>query len=772
MTKNDLPVIILKGLVLLPSSDARIELNNDITKEIINLSRDNYDNQVLIVSPIDKLEEAPITSDLPESAILAEITNRIDLPNKSTRIVLEGKKRLKVLKYYNLNENDNILHAIVVPFRQQSYSEAEEIALIRALTVSIEEYISLNPNISNSIINQLKTINSLDDLTDAVTIFLPLSNEKKSYFMHESSKILRAKRLIEEISIEIEVLNIESKIDEKLRINLDTMQKEMILKEKINIIKKEIGEATSKEEFIKQIQEQIDNNNIPDNIKRRIKNELHRYDMVLENNPEISNIRNYIETVLSIPFNNITTDQTSLKQIENELNETHYGLDEVKERIIENVAVKLNNEEAQVPTICLIGPPGVGKTTLAYSIAKALNKKFAKISLGGLNDPQELIGHRKTYLGSEPGKIISTLIKCESMNPVILLDEIDKMSVDYKGDPSSVLLDLLEISQNKSFTDNFVEEGIDLSKVTFILTANDINSIPKVLLDRLDIIELNSYLNYEKENIANNYLIKNALKNCGVKENVITFTKESIRALIEEYTKESGVRQLDRLINRIIKKVITKAALEEKEIENIVITKENLVHYLKNPKYRDNKIKHHNYGYVVGLAYTPYGGETLEIEVTSYEGKESFIASGHLGETLKESIEIALGYIKANKEKLNIKKEDLNKTLHINFREGAVPKEGPSAGTMITTAIISYLLKKEVPANIKGSGEITLLGDVLAVGGLREKCLSAIKNGIKKIYLGIENKEDINELPKEIKSKLEFKFVKNYIEIYNDIFKK
>ena len=531
MIKNDLPVIILKGLVLLPLSDARIELNNDITKQVIDLSRDKYNNEVLIVSLIDNKEEMPDSSDLPITAVLANVTNRIDLPNGNVRIVLSAIKRERVIKYFNINDKDSILHAKIIDYPKLPIIEAEEIALTRKLINDLENYISLNPNISNSIMNQIRSINNLEDLTDTIASFLPLSVEKKTFFMLESSEIVRAKKLIEEISIELEVLNIESKIDEKLRVNLDNMQKEMILKEKINIIKEEIGESSSKDNFISEINKKLEDNKIPSNIKKRISSELKRYDNTLDNNPELSIIRSYIETVLSIPFTKMSKDETSLKKVEEKLNESHYGLDEVKERILENVAVKLNNSNSVNQIICLIGPPGVGKTTLAESIAKALKRKYAKISLGGLNDPGELTGHRKTYLGSEPGKIINALIKAETMNPVILLDEVDKIHSDYKGDPVGVLLDLLDPIQNKNFIDNYIEEAVDLSKVLFILTANDINQIPRVLLDRLDIIDLNSYLDFEKEKIAENYLIKNALKNANLKEKQLSFDKEAIKEI-------------------------------------------------------------------------------------------------------------------------------------------------------------------------------------------------------------------------------------------------
>ena len=391
--------------------------------------------------------------------------------------------------------------------------------------------------------------------------------------------------------------------------------------------------------------------------------------------------------------------------------------------------------------------------------------------MGGINDPAELLGHRKTYIGSAPGKIVTSLIKSGVTNPIILLDEVDKMSKDYKGDPVNTLLDILDNKQNKNFTDNYLEEKIDLSNITWILTANDKNEIPLVLQDRLDIINLNSYLNYEKINITENYLINNSLKRNGLETNLIKFDKKAITKIIDSYTKESGVRELDRLIDRIIRKIITEHKLNNTSITETHVKESDIKKYLGVEKYQVNECNITKPGYLKALAYTPYGGEVLSIEVSSYDGKESFVTSGSLGETLKESILVSIGYIKSNKTLFNINDSVFNKTIHINFRETSIPKDGPSAGTVITSSILSYLLGKEVPPNVSSTGEMTLLGDILPVGGLREKSCSAIKNGINKIYVSNMNKREVSSLDKEIKDKINFVFVKNYIEIYNDLFK-
>lgn len=770
MSKSNLPVLLLKNLVLLPLEEARIELNNDVTKKIIDISKKYFNDEILIVYPVNTLEQVPDTSDLPRTGVIAKISSRIDLPSGNTRIVLQGIKRVRVLKYSMYQNNKDILSSIYIDFPETVYNEVEEISLFRKLNKELELYISNNPFISNAILNKVKGVNELEKLTDMVTSFIPLSLEKKLSLMQEPSRINRAKKLITEINIELAVLALENKIDQELKQNLDDMQKDLILKEKMKIIKEELGEQDTKTVYLSKARQELNNRHIPDNIRNRLILELNKYESTLETSPELGVIKTYIDTLLSLPFGKVGIDETDLNKVSTSLNKTHYGLTEAKERIIEYVAVS-TNKDALRPVICLVGPPGVGKTTFAESIALSLNKKFVKISLGGINDPAELLGHRKTYIGSAPGKIVTSLIKSGVTNPIILLDEVDKMSKDYKGDPVNTLLDILDNKQNKNFTDNYLEEKIDLSNITWILTANDKNEIPLVLQDRLDIINLNSYLNYEKINITKNYLINNSLKRNGLETNLIKFDKKAITKIIDSYTKESGVRELDRLIDRIIRKIITEHKLNNTSITETHVKESDIKKYLGVEKYQVNECNITKPGYAKALAYTPYGGEVLSIEVSSYDGKESFVTSGSLGVTLKESILVSIGYIKSNKTLFNINDSVFNKTIHINFRETSIPKDGPSAGTVITSSILSYLLGKEVPPNVSSTGEMTLLGDILPVGGLREKSCSAIKNGINKIYVSNMNKREVSSLDKEIKDKINFVFVKNYIEIYNDLFK-
>lgn len=771
MIKNNLPVILLKGLVVLPLSDARIELNNDISKKVIEISKLYHNDEVLIVTPLNDLEVNPDTSDLPTIGVVAKITSKLDLPNGNSRIVLRGIKRVRILEYVNYSNEKDILDSIVTNIKEDEYDEIEETALLRKLMNELELFISTNPYISNSILSQIKGTTDLDRLTDIVANFLPLNYEKKLNFSLDFSRKSRAKKLIKEINVELAVIDLENKIDLELKKDLDDMQKEMLLKEKIKIIKKELGEKDSKSEYIEEVNIKLNNPFIPEDIKKRISSELDRLSVTPDVSPELAVIRSYIDYLVSIPWGILTKDESNLNTIKNKLDTTHYGLTKVKERIIEYIAVKLNNKNTASPIICLVGPPGVGKTTLAESIAKCLNKNFVKISLGGINDPAELIGHRKTYIGSSPGKIITSLIKSKSMNPVILLDEVDKLSKDYKGDPASALLDLLDTNQNSSFVDNYIEEKINLNNVTWILTANDINLIPPVLQDRLEIIHLDAYLDYEKVTIVKNYLIDRVKKKNGIVNAKVNISDNVIYKIIDGYTKESGVRELERLLNKIIRKIITKYKLENKNLENIEIKEKDLVTYLSTVKYFPSRNSKSKVGLSKALAANPYGGSILEIEVTSYPGKEEFITSGTLGDTLKESIFISLSYIKSHIKDFNIDPKKLKETIHLNFREGGVPKDGPSAGTMITSTILSHLLNIKIPSNISMTGEMTLLGDVLPVGAIREKSYAAIKNNINIMFLSCENKRNVVKLDPVIKNKIKFIFVENYLEIFNYLFK-
>ena len=773
MIKSNLPVILLKDLVLLPFQEVRIELKSEITKKVADISKLYHDSEVLIVCPFNSLEEVPDASDLPKIGVVGKIKSIIDLPTGAKRVVITGLYRVKVFSYVNYSDDEDILESIISNIDNKEDSELESIAYLRKLMSEVENYIDKNPFVSNSIMSQIKGNTSLDKLTDLIANFLPLSLEKKFNLLLDTSAISRSKILMKEIAIENAVSDLENKIETEINKGLDDTQKEFILKEKIKIIRDELGETKSKDEDVSAFRERINKEEIPQRIKSKLNSELERYASASEMSPDAGIIRNYIEYLLSVPWYKETKDEKDLKKIEKKLNNSHYGLNDAKERILEYIAVKSMTPNIASPILCLVGPPGVGKTTFAESISSALNRKFVKISLGGMSDSSELVGHRRAYIGSNPGKIVSSLIKCESKNPVFLLDEVDKLKSDYKGDPASTLLDILDVSQNKRFLDNYIDEEVDLSKVLFILTANDISSIPVALLDRLEIINLTGYTDYEKLLIAENYLVPNSIKNHGIKTSVLKFENDTLKNIIDDYTNESGVRELDRNINKIIRKVITEHKKTNKKIVSIRIKPSDLTHYLKAETYKKKELKKIEYpGIVRAVAYTPLGGTTLDIECSSYSGKGKFMFTGSLGEVTRESIEVAISYIRSNCDYFKIDKNYFDENdLHIHFTEGAVHKEGPSAGTAIVTSILSHIKGQILSSEISMTGEISLKGEIFKIGGLKEKAIAAIRNSIKIIYIPETNMSDIEWLDDDLKENVEFVPVKNYKELYEKIFK-
>lgn len=768
---NDLPVILLKGLCLLPFQEVKLELNNDISKKVINLSKDLFDSHVLIVSPINTLEENPDITDLPLVGVIGSVKSKIDLSNGSTRVIIEGIRRVEIQTFSNYKKDDNILLSTFRDINLNKKQNIESIALCRKLKKLVNDYIDSNHYVSNSVMALMKDEEDIDKLTDVIANFMNFSFDKKINLMLEIDPILRANELIKELNIEIKLAEYDEELEETLDEAMNQNQKEYILKEKIKLIQSELGEDNFKTSDIERYRNALVNRNLPTSIKEKINKEIRRYELTSEASQELTMIRTYIEYLLNIPWGVFTEDETDLSKIITSLNKNHYGLSDVKNRILEYIAIKKRTNNASSPIICLVGPPGTGKTTFASSIADALNRKFVKISLGGLSDSTELIGHRRTYIGSSPGKIISSIIKSGSMNPVLLLDEVDKLYKDYRGDPAATLLDILDKNQNVTFTDNYIEEEVDLSKVFFVLTANDKTSIPAALYDRLEIIDISGYTELEKLDIAKKYLLKRSLSNSGFNNSDIKIDTSTMNKLIRGYSRESGVRELDRVINKLIGKIAVEAAKED--ILPINIKEKDLEHFLGTEKY--SKVinrNEENTGLCKALAYTSYGGTVIDVEVTMYKGRGRMIYTGSLGKIINESAEIALSYIKSHSTEFNIDDEIFNeKDIHINFREAGIPKDGTSAGTVITTSLISLFTKKQVKGNLAMTGEITLNGDILAVGGLKEKCLAALRYNIKTILVPFDNRNDIDKLEDDIKDKLEIIFVKNYQEVFDYVFK-
>jgi len=654
MIKTELPVIILRGIVLLPNNDIKLEFDNDLSKSIIDVAELFHDNKILIVSNENPLEENVNLNELPKIGVISKISHKIELPNGKTRLIITGLKRANVIDYLNMNNKDDILEAIVSQVEEEKLEKQEENALIKKLYREIEYHTKKIPYVSNSVLSLISNITSLDKMTDIVISYLQPDPARLIEYLNEPSSKERLKLILEDIYSEQEMFEIEKRIDSNVRQTIDENQRQYILKEKIKEIKRELNDVSLKENEIIKIKNEIEKLKINDKIKQRLEEEINRYENTPETSPESSVIRNYIDWLINIPWSTYTEDNDDLDDILNNLDKSHSGLKEIKERFIEYIAVRKKSKNVNSPIICLVGPPGVGKTSFVYSLANALKRNFVKMSVGGVNDEAEIIGHRRTYLGSSPGRIIKGLKKAKSMNPIFLIDEIDKMTKDQKGDPASVLLEVLDKEQNKYFSDNFIEEEVDLSDVMFITTANYIENIPEALRDRLEIIEISGYTEFEKLEIAKNYLIKKICIEHGIESMKIEIEDKIILKIIRNYTKESGVRELERVISKIIRKIVTELLKKKIAINKFVIDEKALEKYLGQPDYEyDEKITN-DIGVVTGLSYTKYGGDALPIEVNCFKGNGNLILTGSLGDVMKESAKIALSYIKANYKKFKI----------------------------------------------------------------------------------------------------------------------
>ena len=762
--KSNLPVLLLRNMVLFPYNEIRIEFDSD-DKKVITLAETCYDNKILIVNPKDTLEENPEIDELPNFGIVGRIKMKLEMPNGKTRIIILGESRVKIFAY---SKDDGIYEGLFSILEKESITPNEEMAYVRALNKHIDVYVKDVSFMSNTILSQTSGINDIDKLTDIVVLYLPINYDRKLEYLKENNSTSRVKMILDDIKSDIEIMRLEEEIEESVANNLDNSQKEYVLREKIKAIKKELGEENQSEVDI--LRDKVDKLDCPKKVKEKLYLKINKLDIANSISPETGMIRNYIDWLISLPWSKTTEDRKDLNKVREILDSEHYGLDSVKDRVIEYLAVKQNTNNSRSPIICLVGPPGVGKTTFAKNVAKSINRKYTKISVGGINDESEIIGHRRAYVGASPGLIIQGMKKVGVKNPVFIIDEIDKMTKDIKGDPASSLLEVLDKEQNKYFVDHYIEEEFDLSQVMFIATANYLSQIPEELKDRLEIIELSSYTEYEKLDIAKRHLIKDQKNEHGLLENEVEFTDEAILMLIRNYTKEAGVRELDRLIATILRKIVKKIIVDKKK-KKYLVTEDDLEEYLGIKKYIYNENQEEDrVGIVNGLAYTMYGGDILPIEATIFEGKEELVLTGSLGEVMQESAKIALDYIKSNHKLFNIDLNSLkDKTIHIHVPEGAIQKEGPSAGVSLTTALISLLTNLPVSSKISMTGEITLTGRVLPIGGLKEKVIGAYRAMINKIFIPRENEKDLANVPQNIKDKIEFVLIDKYEDIFNEL---
>lgn len=752
----NIPVILLKNLVILPNQEIKLELNNVISGKAINDASSNFKSEILVVAPMDVLEEEPSVDDLPKVGVIAKIKNKID-NDGVIEVKLRGLKRVAVNKYYQEKNND-VLYSEVMYIDLPSLVEEEENAILRKLVDTLKKYINISKGISNDILNFVSNNKDLNKITDAITSFLPFNISKKLEYMQEINPIKRAKALIKDMNEEIKGIEIDNELEEKIDESLQNDQRKFILKEKMKVLKQELGEDSWKKEEVLEYRKVLDKLKIDKKTKDHFSHEIDKYEIMSDDALEVSVMHNYLDWVLHLPWNKTRKENANFDEVYKELNKSHFGMDEIKIRISEYVAIKNLNRNIQSPIICLVGPPGVGKTTIAMSIAKALNRDFYKISVGGLNDSTELVGSRRTYLASAPGKIIQGLNKCGSNNPLMLIDEVDKMVKDYKGDPASTLLEILDPNQNKIFTDNYIEEPFDLSGVLFILTANNVSDIPKPILDRVELIELHSYTVFEKKDIAKNYMLPNILLDNMVYDNKLKFSDELLYFIINNYTEESGVRDLERVLSSLARKIT---------INNVkVLNEERVVRLLGNPKYTSNLVMEEENGVVNTLAVSNSGGTLSKIEVVTCKGNDKLTITGNAGNILKESISVVLTMLK-----LKYKYSFHNEDIHVHFLDASSKKDGPSAGIALSVALCSLKENKKVPSDVAFTGEVSLNGSILKIGGLKEKLIAAYNKNIKVVYMPKSNSEDLENVPKLILDNMEVIPVSNFNEVYTKLFK-
>ena len=771
MKKINLPVIVLKGIILLPNNDIRLEFQDNETKNIIDVSEMFHDNKLLVIGQIDTIEESTNISELPKIGVISKINHKVKLPNGNIRVTISGISRAYVHEYMNLNNKLDSLECITSEILENKPDVATEPIILKKLYNEFEKHIRIVPYITNSILSTLVTVKTLSQMTDIIANQISSTNERLNEYLLTFDINTRVEMVLKDIYQEQEMYKIEKELEQKVKKSIDNSQKEYFLREKIKVIREELGDVSSKEEEIDSLREKLNTLDAPKHIKDRLNNEIRKLDSLTNLSPEINVVRTYIDWLFDLPWNSVTTDNDDLRDVKKKFDESHYGLEKVKERIIEYLAVKKVKGNMNGPIICLVGPPGVGKTSLAFSVAHAMNRKFTKISVGGLHDECEIIGHRRSYLGAEPGRIIQGLKKAGSSNPVFLIDEIDKMTKDIKGDPASALLDVLDPEQNKCFRDNYIEEEIDLSNVMFLATANYIEDIPEALRDRLEIIRLSGYTEFEKLDIVKTHLLKKICDEHGLNYEKINISDNVILKIIRNYTKEAGVRELERQLATIVRKIITKLVMNNIRIDRINILEKDLEKYLGKIKFLDSEAMDvSQIGVVNGLAYTQFGGDTLPIEVNYFKGNGNLVLTGSLGDVMKESAQIALSYIKANYKKFKIDYEKLTSNdIHIHVPEGATPKDGPSAGVTLTTALISAFSNLKIDKTLAMTGEITLRGKVLPIGGLKEKSMGAYRNGIKRIIIPKENIRDLDDVPTEVKRCMEYIPVSTYDDIYKVI---
>lgn len=761
--EHTLPLIPLRGMSIFPYMVLNFDIGRDVSLKAINSCQGN-DDLVFLTSQKSLEIDDPTEDDFYHTGVICKIKQIIKLPGNAVRTVVEGISRAKIKE---LEFENGYYKATVEEIVYENYNDdIETKALIRNVLDAFEEYINIGNRVSGEILVTLSEMENIDKLMDTICANIYLKSSQKQELLEEFDIKLRLELLLKTLLEELEILKLEKNIALKVKKQVNKVQKDYYLKEQMRAIQKELGEDDDIDTEVEKFRESLRKLKATKEIKEKIEKEINKFSKLSSMSPDSSISRNYLETIFSLPWNKESREKIDLKIAEDILNENHYGMEKVKERIVEYLAVRKLSNSLKSPIICLVGPPGVGKTSIAKSIADAIGRKFVRISLGGVRDEAEIRGHRRTYVGAIPGRIINGLKEAKTKNPVFLLDEIDKMSSDYKGSPASAMLEVLDPEQNKNFVDHYLELPFDLSKILFVTTANSLSTIPRPLLDRMEIIEVSGYIEEEKLNISKNYLLPKQIKQNGLRENFLKMDDETIREVINSYTRESGVRNLERTLGTICRKV-AKKYVDNLELKEVVVSKDDLNEYLGKIKYRHEVAGlNPEVGVVMGLAWTSVGGETLTVEVNTIKGKGQVVLTGKLGDVMKESAKTGITYIRSIADKFGIEEDFYSNTdIHIHLPEGAVPKDGPSAGITMALAILSSLSNIPVRNDVAMTGEITLRGRVLAVGGVKEKLIAAHRAGIKKVLLPKECEHDLDEIPQNIKDEMEFVLVKHMDEV-------
>ena len=767
-TKIVLPAIAVRGIVPLPGNEFKIEVGRSNSVQALDAAEKMYGGNIVLLIQKDANAKDVNPEDIEEIGVLAKVTLKLKLPSNNYRVKFKITNRVKVLEYTSVDPY------FVVNY-DKIYSILQNDDIERALIKNVEVEVSKNAQnlLTNpeEIARLISAGTNADVLTDVIAYQLRLNTNVSKYrYLAELNVSRRLEMILEDIEHEKQIVAIEEKINKDVKKSIDDSQKEYYLREKMRAIQNELGDKARQEEDVEKLRKALEEAKLPENVYKKAMDELQKYAQTSNQMAESGVIRNYLDWIISLPWYKQSEDNNDLKDVEDKLNSTHFGLTKVKDRIIEYLAVKIMTGKNPSTVICFAGPPGVGKTSLAKSIADALGRKFVKQSLGGVRDESEIRGHRRTYIGALPGRILKGMKDAGTVNPVFLLDEIDKMTADYRGDPAAAMLEVLDPEQNKFFSDNYLEEPYDLSQVMFITTANDLSNIPAPLRDRMEIIELSSYTEIEKFNIGQKYLFERNLEEHGLKNDQLSISDDAMYEIIRSYTREAGVRELNRMIATISRKTVKKILVDK--VNKVEVTKDNLTDFLGKVKFTNNQNRGENQvGVVTGLAWTQFGGDTLDIEVTLYPGKGGLLLTGKLGDVMKESAQAAFSYVKSHAEQYGIDRKTLeNNDVHIHVPEGATPKDGPSAGVTLTTALVSALSNRPVDCHIGMTGEITLRGAVLPIGGLREKSIAASRSGLTKIFIPKENENDIEDIPDEVKKVLEIKPVSQISEILDSVF--